>query len=164
MDRIFSKDGRLIIPISDRTKIKAAKKEDKVRYIVDHAYCPKGCSIIDLEHEINGVPALRIRFKRDDSEGEFVISAIEGDFDKIILSGELRYGVKDELFCPHCNTPFKKLVNCNCRPDADMIVIGLTPKLDYNEAITFCNITGCSNGAFIKSGDAIRHVRLQGSI
>lgn len=164
MDKIFSKDGRLIIPIADRKKIKAAKKEDKVRYIVNHAYCPKGCSIIDLEHEINGFPGLRIKFQRNDSEGEFVISAIEGDFDKIILSGELKDGIKDELFCPHCKTQFKKLVNCNCKSDGDMIVIGLTPKLDYNEAITFCNITGCSNGAFIKSGDTIRHVRLRGSI
>jgi hypothetical protein len=96
-------------------------------------------------------------------EGEFIISAIEGDFDKVILSGELKEGEKDELFCPHCGEMFKKLVNCNCQPDADMVVIGLTPELDFNDAITFCNVTGCNNGTFIKSGDAIRHVRLIGS-
>lgn len=164
MSNIFSKDGRLLIPIADRTKIKASKKEDKVRYIIDKAFCPNGCDIIDNEHSINGLPGLRIAFKRAGSEGEFVISAIEGDFEKIVLSGTLQKGVKDELLCPHCKTAFKKLVNCNCQPGADMIVIGLTPKLDYNEAITFCNVTGCSNGAFIKSGDAIRHVRLNGSV
>jgi hypothetical protein len=59
---------------------------------------------------------------------------------------------------------FEKLVNCNCTPDAEMVVIGLTPKLDFNDAITFCNVTGCHNGTFVKSGDAIRHIRLNRSI
>jgi hypothetical protein len=95
-------------------------------------------------------------------EGEFILSAIEGDFDKMILSGELADGVKDELHCPHCDVMFKKLVNCNCKPDADMVVVGLTPKLDYNNAISFCNVTGCTIGTTIKSGDAIRHIRLRG--
>jgi hypothetical protein len=96
-------------------------------------------------------------------EGEFVISAIEGDFDKIMLSGELQDGEKDELFCPHCGVMFEKLVNCNCKPGADMVVVGLTPELDFNQAITFCNVTGCNNGTFILSGDVIRHIRLQGT-
>lgn len=162
MKKIYSKDGRMIIPISNRKITSNVKSEDKVRYIVDNAYCPNGCNIIDPEYMVNGFPGLRIKFKRPESEGEFVISAIEGDFDKIVLKGELEEGVKDDLFCPYCNTPFKKLVNCNCSPGADMIVIGLTPKLDHNDAITFCNVTGCANGSFIKSGDAIRHIRLQG--
>lgn len=164
MNKKFSKDGRLIIPISERKTVKASKNENQVRYIIEKAFCPKGCNLIDPEYQINGFPGLRIGFKRPESEGEFVISAIEGDFSKTVLSGELREGVKDELFCPHCETRFEKLVNCNCQTGADMIVIGLTPKLDYNEAITFCNVTGCTNGAFIKSGDAIRHIRLLGSI
>ena len=163
MNKIFDKDGRLIIPISER-KSGLAKNEDKVRYSITEAFCPNGCTVIDPEHTINGFPGIRIKFKRQESDGEFIISAIEGDFDKIVLSGELKKGMKDELSCPHCNTPFEKLVNCNCQPGADMVVIGLTPQLDYNEAITFCNVTGCTNGAFIKSGDAIRHVRLKGSM
>jgi len=98
---------------------------------------------------------LRIKFKRPGAEGEFIISAIEGDFDKIILSGKLEDGVKDGLYCPHCGAIFEKLVNCSCSPDADMVVIGLTPKLDFNNAVTFCNVTGCDKGAFVKSGDVI---------
>ena len=43
---------------------------------------------------------------------------------------------------------------------ADMVVIGLTPHLDFNNAVTFCNVTGCHNGAFVKSGDVLRHLRL----
>jgi hypothetical protein len=159
----FNKDGRLLIPITER-KVSGKKEENKVRYIIGHAYCPNGCSIIDSKSKINGYPGLRIKFKRTGMEGEFIISAIEGDFDKKILSGELKEGIKDELYCPHCGIAFKKLVNCNCQPDADMVVIGLTPELDFNEAITFCNVTGCHNGTFIKSGDAIRHIRLDGSI
>jgi hypothetical protein len=160
---MFDKEGRLLIPITDR-KAALKKGEERVRYVIGHAYCPNGCSIIDSKNKINGFSGIRIRFKREGMNGEFVLSAIEDDFDKIVLSGKLIEGKKDELYCPHCDTMFKKLVNCNCKPDADMVVIGLTPELDFNEAITFCNVTGCHNGTFIKSGDVIRHLRLHGSI
>lgn len=159
---IFSKDGRLLIPLAER-KAAIRKDDEKVRYIIDHAYCPNGCSIIDSKNKINGFPGLRIKFKRPGMEGAFVISAIEGDFDKVMLSGELQEGEKDELYCPHCGVMFEKLVNCNCKPGADMVVVGLTPELDFNQAITFCNVTGCTNGTFIQSGDVIRHIRLQGT-
>ncbi len=159
----YDKDGRLIIPLSKRSEYVTPQKENKVRYVLKEAYCPNGCNIIDPEHELNGTPGLRIRFKREGMEGEFVISAIEGDFEKIVLSGELKEGVKDDLFCPHCGVLFSKLVNCNCKPDAEMVVIGLTPELDYNNSITFCNVTGCDNGSFVFSGEVIRHIRLKGT-
>jgi hypothetical protein len=101
-----------------------------------------------------------VGYKGHGEKGEFIISAIEGDFKKIVLSGQLVEGMKYDLFCPFCGATFEKLVNCNCRSGAEMIVIGLTPRLDFKNAITFCNVVGCVNGAFIKSGDAIRHVRL----
>jgi len=160
----FSKDGRLIIPLGQRKKGTKETDENKVRYVVTEAYCPNGCNIIDKEHEINGAPGLRMRFKRPGMEGEFVLSAIQGDLDKIILSGELKDGTKDELYCPYCGTMFKKLVNCSCKPDADMVVMGLTPQLDFNNAISFCNVTGCKNGTTVKSGDVIRHVQLWGGV
>jgi len=160
----FSKDGKLIIPLGQRKKGTKETEEEKVRYVVTEAYCPKGCNIIDREHEINGVASLRIKYKRPGMKGEFVLSAIEGDFDKIILSGELEDGVKDELYCPHCGAIFEKLVNCSCKADADMVVVGLTHKLDFNNAISFCNVTGGTNGTSIKSGDVIRHMRLWGAI
>lgn len=160
----FNKDGRLIIPLMKRKAHKQASEEEGTRYVATEAYCPKGCSIIDPEHPINGSPGLRIKFKRPGIEGEFVLSAIEGDFAKIILSGELEDGVKDELYCPRCGAMFKKLVNCSCKADADMVVIGLTPKLDFNNAIAFCNVTGCANGTTISSGDVITHMRLWGKI
>ncbi len=159
MDR-FNNDGRLIIPITERKKA-APEKEKKIRYVVNEAYCPKGCNILDTTNPINGYSSLRIKFKRAGMEGVLLISTVEGVFDKIIESGSLEdESVKDELFCPHCDTPFEKLVNCNCQPNADMVVIGLTPELDFNNAITFCNVTGCNNESFVQSGHAIRHVRL----
>jgi len=159
----FSKDGRLIIPLSQRQKGTKESAESKVRYVVTEAYCPRGCSIIDPEHKINGQPGLLIRFKRPGVEGLFVLSAIEGDFDKIVLSGSLEDGLKDELYCPHCGVMFRKLVTCNCSEGADMVVIGLTPELDFNNAVAFCNVTGCVNGTTIRSGEVLRHIRLRGT-
>ena len=156
----FTKDGMWIIPLSNMTVKKDKGEESNIRYLINEAYCPNGCSIIDEEHKINGAPGLRIRYKRSGFEGDFVISAIEGDFDKMVLSGELADGVKDDLYCPHCGVKFGILVNCNCKKDADMVIVGLTPKLDINNAVTFCNVTGCSNGVFIKAGKALRHAGL----
>jgi len=154
----FDKHGRLIIPLSEPVRDK--EKEENATYVVTRAYCPSGCSIIEEDHPINGFPGLRMKFKRPGVEGEFIISAIEGDFDKTILSGTLEEGVRDELYCPHCGAQFETLVSCNCQPEADMVVIGLTPDLDFNNAVTFCNVTGCNNGAFVKSGHVLRHLRL----
>ena len=156
----FTSDGRLIIPLKSRPGKEKRQDEEKIRYIVTEVYCPAGCSLIDNRNMIKKHPSIRIAFKRPGIEGEFVISAIEGDFEKIMLSGTLEDGLKDELFCPHCGIMLEKLVNCNCRPDADMVMLGLTPELDMNNAISFCNVTGCGNGAFIKSGEVLRHLRL----
>ena len=163
MDR-FTKDGKLNISLGHSNNELKQKQERKSRFIATEAYCPNGCSIIDKEHQINGAAGLRFKFKRPGMEGEFVITAVQGEFDKIMLSGNLEYGLKDELYCPHCGVMFKKLVNCSCQPDADMVVIGLTPKLDFNNAISFCNVTGCTNNTTIKSGDVIRNVQLSGAV
>ncbi|MCF8361983.1 MAG: hypothetical protein K9G70_05095 [Prolixibacteraceae bacterium] len=158
---IYSKNGRMMIPVGRRRKRNITNDNPcDVRYVVDKVYCPRGCNLIDKSLEINGFPGIRLGFKRQNIEGEFVISAIEGDFEKQVLRGELEEGIKDELFCPHCGEHFRVLVDCKCSDGAEMLVLGLTPKLNYNNAITFCNVTGCSNGSFIRSGEVIRHVRL----
>jgi hypothetical protein len=159
MDR-FDRDGRMIIPLNARRKETSKEDEAAIKYVVTEAYCPAGCSVIDKEHPINGFPGLKIAFKRPGMDGVLVLSAIEGDFEKLVLSGALKENVRDELLCPSCGVPFAKLVSCNCREDADLVAIGLTKHLDFNNAITFCNVTGCANGTFIKSGDVLRHSRL----
>ena len=90
----FSKDGRMIIPIGKRVK----KEEEKVRYVITEAYCPGGCKIMDDGYRFQGYPGIRMKYKRPGVEGEFVISPIEGDFSKIIISGDLIDGIKDELY------------------------------------------------------------------
>ena len=56
----YSKNGRLLFPLSQREKIKSEKEENKVKYFIISAYCPRGCNIIDPEYPINGLPGLRI--------------------------------------------------------------------------------------------------------
>jgi hypothetical protein len=159
--RLFSKDGRLLIPeVQKKENSVGRKKIGDKKFVITEAYCPNGCSLMDKDHMINGYPGIRLRFKRKKTEGEFIISAIEGDLEKIILSGTLKNKVKDELYCPHCNTMLEKLLKCDCQPDADMVVIGMTPKLDFNNAVALCNVTGCSNGATIDSGSVIHRFRL----
>jgi hypothetical protein len=160
----FSKDGRLIIPLKQRKKGSKESDEATARYGVTEAYCPNGFNIIDTEHEINGAPGLRFKYKRPGVEGEFVLSAFQGNCDKVILSGGPEKGMKDEKYCSHCGVMFKKLVSCNCKTDADMVVIGLSPQLDFNNAISFCNVTGCINGTSIASGEVIRHMQISGEI
>ena len=157
MDRpIFANDGHMIIPVSQWRH--GTTEDSGARYVVDQAYCPRGCSIIDEEHSIHGYPGLHIGFSRSGVKGEFVLSAIQGNFDKIVLSGELAHGTKDDLFCPHCGTPFATLVNCSCTKGARIVTIGLTPKLDFNNGIAFCNVNGCKNEGFVLSGRVLESV------
>ena len=158
----FSRDGRLIIPVSQRGKAESKGKEDKVRHVVEKAYCPNGCNIVDPDHEIDGVPGLRIKFRRPGMEGEFILSAVEGSLGRIILSGQLEEGKKDDLYCPYCDAMFQKVVNCACKPGADVVAVGLTPNLDFNNSVCFCNVTGCSEGTSTRTHDVIRRLRVQG--
>ena len=159
MGNRFDNKGLLIIPVGE---FKKSKPIDKERFVLTEVYCLNGHNLIDNNHMINGYPGIRLKFKRSGNEGKFVISAIENDFEKIILSGKLEKNKKDDLFCPVCKIKLPVLTNCNCQQDAELVVLGLTPELDYNNAVTFCNVTGCNNGSFIKSGEAIRHSRLHG--
>jgi hypothetical protein len=155
----FDNKGMLIMPVSE---FKKGKSSDKQRFVLMEVFCVNGHNLIDKNHEINGYPGIRLKFKRPGIKGEFVISAIEDDFEKIFLSGKLEKNKKYDLFCPFCNVKLPVLTNCNCQDDAELVVLGLTPYLDFNNAVTFCNVTGCNNGSFIKSGEALTHSRLHG--
>ena len=159
MGERFDSKGRLIMPVSE---FKKGKAMDKKRFVLIEAYCVNGHNLIDKNNVINGYPGIRLKFKRPGNKGELVISAIEDDFDKIILSGKLVKSKKYDLFCPVCNARLPVLTNCNCQDDAELVLLGLTPELDFNNAVTFCNVTGCNNGSIIKSGEALIHSRLHG--
>jgi len=159
MSERFDNKGMLIMPV---TEFKKGKSTDKQRFVLLEVFCVNGHNLMDKNHEINGYPGIRLKFKGPGKKGEFVISAIEDDFDKIYLSGKLENKKKYDLFCPVCNIKLPVLTNCNCQDDAELVVLGLTPELDFNNAVTFCNVTGCHNGSFIKSGEALTHSRLHG--
>ena len=159
MKERFDSKGRLIIPLDI---YKREEHIDDKRFVVENVYCANGHNLVDKQYEIKGFPGIRLKFSRPGHEGEFVISAIEGDFEKIMISGDLEQGKKDELFCPVCGTVLPTLVNCECGAGGDIVILGLTPDLDFNNAIAFCNVTGCENGTFVKSGAVIRHIRLKG--
>jgi len=153
---VFADDGHMIVPATQYGH--KAVEDAKTRFVVDQAYCPKGCSIVDEEHPIHGYPGLRMGFSRPGMKGELVLSAVQGDFDKIMLGGELVDGVKLDLYCPHCGTPFATLANCRCSADAQIVAIGLTPELDFNNGIAFCNVAGCKNEGFVLSGRVIHAI------
>jgi hypothetical protein len=157
MNERFDDQGRWIIPLSRFDKDEPIEKQ---RCVADKAYCANGHNLIDKDHLINGFPGIRLKFKRPGQEGEFVLSAVEGDFDKVMLSGSLAEGEKDDLYCPFCEAKLPSLVNCECKPGAELVVLGLTPNLDFNNALAFCNVTGCKNGTTIRSGKIITHFRL----
>ncbi len=157
MQKRFDREGRLIVPIAEHEK--DASTHEK-RFVVTEAYCQNGHSLMDKEHVIDGYPGIRLKFERPGHKGEFVLSAVEGSIEKIMVSGTLEDHVKDDLFCPHCGVKLQVLTDCGCRDEGEMVVLGLSPKLDFNNAIAFCNVTGCNRGVFVKSGEVIRRVRL----
>jgi L-threonylcarbamoyladenylate synthase len=83
---MFDKQGKLFIPVS---KARKPTTVDEPTWVVDCAFCVNGHSLIDKEHSIHGYPGIRLAFKRAGSQGEFVISSLAGELDKIVLSGTL---------------------------------------------------------------------------
>jgi hypothetical protein len=153
----YDSNGRLIVPVSN---FKNEASISRQRFLVTEVYCANGHNLIDAENPINSYPGIRLKFRRAGNEGLFVISALEGEFDKIILSGKLETGLRFDLHCPVCNVRFPVLTTCHCQEQGQLVVLGLTPDLDFNNSIAFCNVAGCDNGIFIKSGIVLRHARL----
>jgi hypothetical protein len=152
----FEEKGIKVVPVSN---IHKAVKSDKVIWRVDHVYCTNGHSLMDKEHPIHGYPGIRLAYKHPNGEGEIVISALAGDLAKITLSGELEPGVSHELSCPQCHVPLPILMPCGCKRNGSLVVIGLTPKLNFNNAITLCDVAGCTNASLVSCGEIIRHKR-----
>jgi hypothetical protein len=160
MRQRFDENGRMYIPLSWHKKDNPIDDE---RFVVTEAYCPNGHSLIDPLHEINGFPGIQLAYRDSERNGLFVVSAIEGDFTKVLLSGFLQSGRKLELLCPFCGTGLPVLMACECGEGGELVALGLTPKFDFNNAVAFCNVVGCESGTFLKSGEIIKHVRLLGN-
>ena len=152
----FEKKGKKVVSVSDFSK---ATKSDKTIWMVDRAYCTNGHSLIDKEHLVSGYPGIRLAFKSPHHKGEVVISALAGDLSKTTISGELEPGARHNLSCPHCQVPLPMLMSCGCKRNGQLVVIGLTPHLNFNNAITLCDVAGCTNAALVSCGEIIRHKR-----
>ena len=152
----FEKKGKKVVPVSDFSK---AAKSDKTVWMVDQVYCTNGHSLIDKENLVSGYPGIRLAFKTPHHKGEVVISALAGDLSKVTLSGELEPGVRHYLSCPHCHVALPVLMSCGCKRNGQLVVIGLSPQLNFNNAITLCDVAGCTNAALVSCGEVIRHKR-----
>ena len=152
----FDDKNKVVKPV---TEFHNVGESDNIIWMVDQAYCTNGHSLIDKENPIHGYAGIRLVFKNPNSEGEIVISPLAGDLTKETLSGELEPGVRHELFCPHCNVALPVLMSCGCKRKGQLVVIGLTPQLNFNNAITLCDVAGCTNAAVVSAGEVIRHMR-----
>ncbi len=153
MYRRFNKIGEMIFPSKKENK----KVVEEKPLVIDKCYCANGHNLIDEKYLINKIPGIKLNYKYLGEKGEVVLSAIIGDFDKNILSGNWKKGEKVEMSCPKCNEKLKVLTSCGCRPDAEYFVLGLTPKLDYNNSVTICNIIGCSDAHSVIKSEKIIH-------
>ncbi|MCD6527901.1 MAG: hypothetical protein J7K75_13015 [Desulfuromonas sp.] len=158
MKKRFNNNGCWIYPNNppiQSTQSTAAPKP----HIVKTAYCPKGCNLLSADHQFQGVSAIHLKFKGENREGEFVISAVEGDHDELVLSSQRIAGEKDDLYCPHCGIALEKLINCHCNEQASMVFIGATPSPDFTKGAALCNVSGCCEG-IVAANKEIRDVRL----
>ena len=145
MDRFEEKD-KVVIPVD---KIHKMAESDKTIWMVDQAYCTNGHSLMDKDHPIHGYPGIRLAFKLPNREGKIVISALAGDLTKKTISGELEPGVRHGLSCPHCHVPLPVLMSCGCISKGQLVVIGLTPKLNFNNLWTVSRWIGWIFFSFI---------------
>ena len=158
METRFTNNGCWIYP--DDSSSKTAQSCDSHEpFIATTAYCPNGCNLLNGEHMFQGTNGIHLKFKGQQHEGEFVISAVEGDYSRLRLSGECAAGEMIELFCPHCGVALEKLTNCHCAEHASMVFIGATPKLDFTRGVALCNVCGCHEGIVIAK-NAVRRLRL----
>ena len=148
--------GMRIVPVSEMGKV---IKSDKTIWAVERVYCTNGHLLMDKEHPIHGYPGIRLSFQNPHGEGEIVISALAGDLTKITLDGELEPGASHELSCPKCRAVLPVLMPCGCKRKGSLVVMGLTPKLNFNNAITLCDVAGCTNASLVSCGEIIRHKR-----
>jgi hypothetical protein len=124
---------------------------------VHAAFCSCGASLLDKDHRYNGLPGIRMDFRRPNGEtGSFVTCPKINDVCKEVLSGSVVNGEKLDLFCPECGASFPVLAPCDRCDGGDMVVIYRSQEYDINNSYSFCNIAGCPNGMLIESDRVIR--------
>ena len=156
----FDSHGRLIIPEpKGPTRDLRAGEE----LIVGEAYCPNGHNVVDASHPVGGRPGIKVAFRDPRGvEGLVVLSPVLGCLDKAVVRGRLVKGDALDVSCPECGVPLPVLTSCQCSSGGAINVLFLHPNRDIGNSIGFCNVVGCPNSSFTRSGEVIRSVRLEG--
>lgn len=158
MKKRFNNNGCWIYP-NDPTPKTTKSEPTKQRHIVEAAFCPNGCNLLTADYQFQGVNGIHLKFKGENREGEFVISAVEGDNDELMLFGQRVLGERDDFYCPHCDAALEKLINCHCDEQASMVFIGATPTPDFTKGVTLCNVRGCCDG-IVAANKEVRDLQL----
>ena len=73
---------------------------------VEHATCPKGCSLMDPGVRINGYPSIKVALQYGSVRGNVHLDPIYGSFHNI-FDVDFPEGVVVEMFCPTCGVSMK---------------------------------------------------------
>ena len=68
---------------------------------IQHASCPKGHSLMDKEHQINGYDSVSVLVKYQNQQGRIYLDPVYGSF-KNVLEIKVDEGGIVEFLCPHC--------------------------------------------------------------
>lgn len=157
--RRFDHRGRLIIPepTGPTRELRAGEE-----LVVDQAYCAQAHNVVDEQYTVGGRPGIKVAFRdpRGD-EGVVVLSPVLGRLDKLVLKGRLIAGEKLALLCPECGELLPVLTSCTCGSRGIINVLFMRPDGDINNSIGVCNVVGCPNSSFVRSGEVIRAARLE---
>jgi hypothetical protein len=157
--RRFDDRGRLIIPEPTGPGRELREGEELT---VREAYCSQGHNVVDERYTVGGRPGIKVAFRDPrGAEGLVVLSPVLGRLDKLVLKGRLIGGEKLELRCPECGQLLPVLTSCTCTSGGIINVLFLRPDCDINNSIGICNVVGCPNSSFVRSGEVIRSARLE---
>lgn len=159
----FDEKGFMIIP--DPRLLKEAKdilSRNKV-VVVEYVYCPNGHNLIWDYADFNGYPGIRLKVrKKNQQEGDVVLSPIFGDHTRVSLGVKLTEGEAVNVFCPICGIEIPVLKECDKCKNGRIRVLSLSPKFDITRGIAFCDLVGCPNSYIVKSGELISEAYLEG--
>lgn len=85
------------MPTKEKIEVTVPSKAIRIQ----HAHCPKGCSLMDDEVKINGYPSILVKAKYKDQEGLLHLDPVYGSFQNVSELDVEKGGVV-EFFCPHC--------------------------------------------------------------
>jgi len=100
--------------------------------------CPAcGASLMNEDHQIDGLPAVRLQAKVGPQIGFVYLSQIYGSYKKHFVDVDEEDGLIADFSCPNCDQAFPVEGICECKAP----MIGL--QLQVGGMIKFCSRNGC---------------------